>query len=370
MSPIRRSLNQASGVEVCAIKAGLPEVTRYAAMDGGHGGLAELSCIEIETLGGAAVMSRRVNVVGAGIVGLSIAHDLALRGNAVTVIADRSAGESVSGVAAAVWFPYRSGASPSLMAWLLGARKRFEQLATDCAAGVDLREGIVVERHMGADRSWTEVVPHHQEATADELPSEAVAGVRATVPVISMPHYLPWLEKRCASLGVRFVDRTVASVDDVAGDADLVVVAAGMGSGVLLNDDSMFPVQGQIVRLANPGITEWITDVDNPAGLTYIVPRREDIVCGGVAQVGSWVTEPVAEVEQAILRRVVSLMPALAGLPILSRATGLRPARDTIRLEHVDGYPVPVIACYGHGGAGVTLSWGCAEAVADLADQT
>ena len=45
---------------------------------------------------------------------------------------------------------------------------------------------------------------------------------------------------------------------------------------------------------------------------------------------------------------------------------GLRPARPQVRLEtvpHEDGSPGGVVHCYGHGGAGVTLSWGCADDV-------
>lgn len=315
-------------------------------------------------------MGQRVHVVGAGIIGLSIAHEVARRGHTVTVLAEQRAQASVSSVAAAVWFPYRSGTSPSLPHWLLAARARFEQLAGDPATGVDLREGLVVERDHAVDRSWTAAVPQHHEATPGELPAGAVAGMWATVPVISMPHYLPWLEQACADRGVTFTARRVARVEDVAGGADLVVVAAGMGSGALLGDAALYPVHGQIVRLPNPGLTQWVTDTAHPEGLTYVVPRRDDIVCGGVAQVGSWATHPDPAVEQAILRRVTALVPALAGLPVLSRATGLRPARDALRLEPVAGYSVPVIACYGHGGAGVTLSWGCAEAVADLVDRT
>jgi D-amino-acid oxidase len=52
---------------------------------------------------------------------------------------------------------------------------------------------------------------------------------------------------------------------------------------------------------------------------------------------------------------------------VVSRAVGLRPARPVVRLDRSDHGGRDVISCYGHGGSGVTLSWGCAEDVARLA---
>jgi D-amino-acid oxidase len=156
----------------------------------------------------------------------------------------------------------------------------------------------------------------------------------------------------------------VQRLAEVPGDA--VVVAAGLGSGPLLGDDSGVAVQGQVVRLADPGLDGWLLDEDNPAGLTYVVPRGDDVVCGGTAVVGATGTEPDPAVEAAVLDRVHALVPALRGSPVLSRAVGLRPGRPTVRLERLDVDGRPVVACYGHGGAGVTLSWGCAADVAGL----
>lgn len=305
--------------------------------------------------------------MGGGVIGLSIACELARAGDAVTVVADRTAAQSVSAVAAALWFPYRSGSSPDTERWLARSLVRFERLAADPTTGVDLRAGTVVERRAGPDRAWTTAVPDAREATPGELPAGARSGVRATVPVITTPVYLAWLQARCRDLGVAFVDRTVGAVDELAGTADLVVVAAGLRSGALLDDDTVFPVRGQVVLLPNPGLTEWVVDDDHPDGMTYVVPRRDDVVCGGVAQDGVWDERPDPETERAVLARATALVPALVGLPVLSRAAGLRPARDRLRVERVPGHAVPVLACYGHGGAGVTLSWGCAEAVAALA---
>src|SRR4051794_39646606 len=107
-------------------------------------------------------------------------------------------------------------------------------------------------------------------------------------------------------------------------------------------------------------------DEDNPAGWPYVVPRGADVVCGGPAVAGATGTDPAPAVETSVLERVHALVPALRGAPVLSRAVGLRPGRPTVRLDRttVDGRPL--VACYGHGGAGVTLSWGCAADVVAL----
>lgn len=308
---------------------------------------------------------RRVTVVGSGVIGLSVAHEFARAGDVVTVVADADIAHSVSTVAAAVWFPYLS-ASPATGDWLTRSLARYREISLDESAGVDLRAGTVVERTPHPDRSWMPVVVGATEATV--LPEGALSGVRATVPVVTSGVYGEWLTARCRDLGVRFEVRGVASVDEFAGNADLVVVAAGLRSGQLLGDDSsVVPVRGQVVRLENPGLTDWWIDDDNPGGLTYVVPRRDDIVCGGVSEVGATSLELDDATERAILERTTALVPQLAGLRIVSRGVGLRPSRPTVRLERVPGHAVPVIACYGHGGSGVTLSWGCAEAVVELA---
>ena len=55
---------------------------------------------------------------------------------------------------------------------------------------------------------------------------------------------------------------------------------------------------------------------------------------------------------------------------MLEHRVGLRPGRPEIRLEREtlpDG--VPCVHNYGHGGSGVTLSWGCAEETLRLVRQ-
>jgi D-amino-acid oxidase len=311
----------------------------------------------------------RVSVVGAGVIGLSVAVRLADEGCAVTVVADQAPSDTVSAVAGAIWFPHLIDGTEATIRQLRSARQRFEALADDPETGVVLRPGQHVERRPNADRGWTAALDTYELVPDDELPPGATAAVRARLPVIDMSRYLGWLVQRCHDLGVAFATATVTDLDELAGSADAVVVAAGLRSAELLRDDATtVAVRGQVFRLRNPGLTDWLVDDENPAGMLYVLPRIDDIVVGGTSERGRSDLTWDEEAGAAILDRAVEAVPELAGLDVLSRAVGLRPARPTLRVETVAGWAVPVIACYGHGGAGVSASWGSADAVADLVD--
>lgn len=313
-------------------------------------------------------------MVGAGVIGLSIAHELAVAGHQVQILAAQDAAASVSAVAAAIWFPHDVDTSVQVLESAQVTYHRLERLARQPETGVRMRAGTVLVRRADTDISWTRAVPACEALEYTQLPAGIVAadgtsGLRCTMPLAVTNTYLRWLQAAVSGLGVRMHTAEVQSVQHVLDQdqPDALVVACGIRSPALLGDDDQtFPIRGQVVRLANPGLTGWVIDDDNPEGLTYVVPRDGDVVCGGTGERGSWDERPNPETEQAILRRVRALVPALVGQPILSRAVGLRPVRSTVRLEAVAGYGRPVFACYGHGGAGFTLSWGDAERIAQL----
>ena len=305
----------------------------------------------------------RVAVVGAGVVGLTCALRLAQAGHTVRGLRDQPAADTVSAVAGGLWFPYHVEPRDRVVGWAAAALEAFTALAADSRSGVALREGVVVERGQ-PDRWWTAGLPTWREAAADELPPGATGGVVATVPLVTMPVFLRWLEERCVEEGVELVEQRVDDLGDVPGD--VVVVAAGLRSGALLGDDAPTPSRGQVALLANPGLSRWLVDDDHPAGMVYALPHPGWVVCGGTDVAGDWSTEPDPRVHDEIVARVRSVVPELADAEVLGSRVGLRPVAPSVRLARHPASGRPVVTSYGHGGAGVTLSWGCADEVVGL----
>ncbi len=303
----------------------------------------------------------RVTVVGAGVVGLSCALGLAEGGAQVDVVARERTADTTSAVAAAIWYPYHAFPLDRVTAWGRVTFDRLCAIATDPDSGVRLVDGVELLDRPMPPPAWAAAVSAFGPAADEDVPAGYCAGWSFTTPVVEMPTYLPWLAACAQRAGVRMVRADLA---EWPCDTDLVVNAAGLGGGALAGDRSTFPVRGQVVYVEQFGLDRWWLD---EAGPTYLVPRRSDVVVGGTDVEGDWSTVPDPAQTRAILRRAAAIIPAVAHARVLGTRVGLRPGRSEVRLEREersDG--PPVVHCYGHGGAGVTLSWGCAADVVRL----
>jgi D-amino-acid oxidase len=297
-------------------------------------------------------------VVGCGVIGLTTAICLREAGVDAGIVTAELPPATTSSVAAAIWYPYKAYPEDRVLSWGSRTFEVFEELSDTPESGVLMREGVELWHERVPDPWWAGAVPGVRRCNEDELPPGYLDGHAFTAPIVEMPLYLAYLMDRFADAGGSVEQRTLSSLDEV--DADVVVNCVGLGARDLLDDTSMEPIRGQVVRVRNPGLERFVLDEENPEGVTYIVPRSEDCILGGTAEEGKWDLEPDPETASGILRRCTQLEPRLADAEILEHKVGLRPGRPEIRLEREDAH-VHRIHNYGHGGSGVTLSWGCAE---------
>jgi D-amino-acid oxidase len=167
---------------------------------------------------------------------------------------------------------------------------------------------------------------------------------------------------------------------------------------MLCHDRALSGVRGQVVRIVDRRLRTVLLGADQGERLTYIIPRVHDIVLGGTFEAHQSQVAIDAEVRAEILMRCADLalqhgaqrfamslaarvggdfaaafaarvLPryraaAPATLSLTPDGCGLRPLRHAVRLEAESLAPDRVLLHnYGHGGAGVTLSWGCADEV-------
>jgi D-amino-acid oxidase len=300
----------------------------------------------------------RVIVVGAGVVGLSCAVRLQQAGHQVDVLARDLPLETTSAVAAAIWYPYRAYPFEQVTAWGAAAYHELQRLSDEPDTGIRMVEGVELHRRKTPDPWWRSAVPALTRMTG--TPSPYVDGWGFRTPVVEMPVYLRWLVRVFSEGGGTLTRMALHALPE---HAEVVVNASGLGARLLAEDREVTPVRGQVVHVEQFGLDRWWLDGDGP---TYVVPRSGDIVVGGTADEDDWSRSADPVVAARLLERAALLVPEVARAKVLGHKVGLRPARPQVRLEEVSGGPGRVVHCYGHGGAGVTLSWGCADEVARL----
>jgi D-amino-acid oxidase len=317
---------------------------------------------------------RDVLVIGAGVCGLSAAVALLDAELTVAVYGAEPPHRTTSAAAGALWGPHLVGADDRVSRWAGLTLQRFRELSAIPESGVSELGGLIASPRAAESEPPALTTGAGAVSRCDpaELPDGYASGWRYTAPVIDMPAYLDYLLKSLVMKGGQlWLGQPLRSLNEAAArfSAPVIVNCAGIGARELVPDAEVIPARGQVVVTANPGLTEFfVGEGAQPSEFTYLFPHGPTVVLGGTEQYEADMHPDQATAER-ILARCTAVQPRLAGAAVLAHRVGLRPVRPQVRLEaHADSTRgAHLVHNYGHGGAGVTLSWGCALDVAQIA---
>ena len=305
-------------------------------------------------------------VVGAGVAGLTTAISLAEAGLATQVITAQPPSRTTSAAAGAIWGPVRCGPPERCLRWSRVGLSVLSELVGEPAAGVRQVSGREMADEPASPPEWLDLLPGGARMLPTaELPEGFAAGWSYTAPVVTMPVYLDYLLARYVAAGGTVSVAEVPSLSSLS--APVVVNCSGIGARDLVPDPHVVPVRGQVVLVRNPGIEEFYIDHTlHGTDYVYLFPHGDVVLLGGTAEDGAWDLEARPSVAERIVRDCSLVYPRLRGAEVVEHRVGLRPYRPSVRLEavHLGGGQV-LWHNYGHGGGGVTLSWGCAREITE-----
>ncbi len=326
-------------------------------------------------------MNKRVAIVGAGVSGLTCAVVLAERGYRATIFAEETGARTTSAAAAAIWYPYDAEPADKVIAWALESYEVFRELSRELRSGVSMIQLRTLSRageieipswanSLGARplvMSSEDASPARTETSLIVNPIAFTSGFVLEVPLIDSTIYLDYLAQRCAEAGGQISGKVrFAKLEDVDRQFSLVINCSGMGARSLVPDPGMEAHRGQVVIVPKLNLTCAIVSDDPP--LMYAIPRTNDCVFGGTNELSdNRAPDPSAT------SRIIAECSRVLNIDepkVIAARVGLRPFRKSgIRVESdLLADRRPVIHNYGHGGAGFTVSWGCAAKVLAYAE--
>jgi D-amino-acid oxidase len=317
-------------------------------------------------------MKHGVAIIGGGVSGLTCGVLLAERGYPTAIFAKETGQQTTSAVAAAVWYPYDAEPAGNVIAWALDTYKVLVDLSGEPRTGVSMMElrqfsrAGEVQIPDWAHSLSASIISTEGEKSPMISPSLFKGGFALTVPLMDTTIYLDYLASRFHAAGGSIASNVFfEKLEDVDDEFVLVINCSGMGARELVHDVDLEPHRGQVAIV--PKIDLGCAIVCDQPPLMYAIPRTNDCVFGGTNELSD-----DRDIDPAVTSRIVaecSRVLKIGNPQILAERVGLRPFRKSgVRLERDplrDGRTV--IHNYGHGGAGFTLSWGCAREVVNLA---
>ncbi|CAF1914761.1 unnamed protein product [Rotaria magnacalcarata] len=312
----------------------------------------------------------RVCVIGAGVVGLSTA--LCIKSQypslSLTIIADRFLDATTSDGAGGLFRPddrFVPGVDKSILRnWCQTSFDHFNNLifsSIGAEAGISQVSGYQLFNDPRPDPSYKDIVYNFRHLTKNELttfPDHYKYGYFCTTFYVDTRKYMKYLTKQLLEKEVTFTKKKINSLDELVGSYDIALNCTGFGAREICNDNLIRPIRGQMIRVRAPWIKHFYYTDDN----CYMIPNHETIVLGGTRQLDDDNTRVDLNDKDGIWQRCLRLCPSLAQAEILWDWAGLRPNREPIRVEietiKHGNKNLLVVHNYGHGGNGISLSWG------------
>lgn len=314
-----------------------------------------------------------VVVLGAGVIGLSVALELESKGIRVGIVAkdfptDIHSVGFASPWAGCNWYSF-AGDKPIEQDF---DRVTFGRLAEIAKEHPDLVTEIpfydVWEEKSGGETPWyKDLVPgftvlHDKKSNKKGLsiPGNFSKGIAFRSFITNAPNYLAWLSEECKKRGIPMVRHRLSALDQAydlhslglsqekGKTVDLVINCSALGARSLVGveDEAVHPVKGQTVLVKAPGVKICYMNSESKPNAavgivkqpTYIIPRPgpgDQVILGGTYLVNDYSTQPDLQRAREILQECYRLCPDLAGpqgkswqdIEVISHNVGLRPGR-------------------------------------------
>lgn len=307
-------------------------------------------------------------VVGCGVNGLTCGIKL-LEKYSVKIVANRMPPGTTSDAAGAFWYPYKVNPPKRALKWSNVSLDEFYRLAAIDGTGVSIVTLLEISREQIDPPFWKSAARNFRAAEIEELPAGYSCGYAIELPKVETPIYMPYLMHRFSEAGgtVEVLNQPMKALSELYEDDRIIVNCTGLGARDLCSDPDVFPIRGQVTRLRTHSVKQFLLDEGGP---TLVLPRTNDCIIGTTAQENDWNLRSNHDDANDIFRRCSQLVPDFHKAEVIEHKVGLRPGRTEVRLEvERISSSCSVIHNYGHGGAGFTLSWGCAQDVSEHVGQ-
>ncbi|XP_054165230.1 D-aspartate oxidase-like [Oppia nitens] len=326
----------------------------------------------------------KIAVIGAGIIGCTSASVLieSIPNVEITIISEKFTPNTTGDGSGGLIYPYLPGSTDSkrIKKWINDTMAYLKQHFQSSDSG-KLGIGLLSMYYLLEDREvfnysdFDNIMISQRPMTSSELKQfsspqkQWTKGVYVTTYYAECRKLLPYLLQQFKSKGGKVCQQRVDSLRQLIGKYDIVINCPGVEAGKCSADQSVHPIRGQVYRISAPWIKHCVM-----AGNHYIIPNTDTVVLGGTKQLNNWDTNVDPIDSKDIMDGCSQLIPSIRTAQVVNEWVGLRPGRHEVRLEREvisDGQSnqLQVIHNYGHGGCGVTLSFGCAHEVLDYVQQ-